>query len=365
MEDDETLQLFLEEARDHLRDIEADLLGIETETGPADVERVNTVFRGIHSIKGAAGFFGLNRIKELSHSMENLLNRIRNLEILPNRRVIESLLRSADVLSSMVEDPNGSESVDIQASLAVLRELQGPQTRDTTPVKIMDAVGVPVFNLPADELELACKGGKVLYVLHFDMVKDLDQKGKTPLDILHELEKTGLIVDSKLSQDESGNPVGSAGCLPLHILYATVLDLEMTALLTGLEPPNVHPLPPAQPQIEVSAAAGSAKPAAKKGKSETVKAAKKKEPESVATAVLESPEPVAGTAEIHATAVTDPVRVTQAPVGSSSLRVNVKVLDRLMTLAGELVLSRNQLVQKVSSRNLADIQASSQGLRSE
>ena len=42
--------------------------------------------------------------------------------------------------------------------------------------------------------------------------------------------------------------------------------------------------------------------------------------------------------------------------------MNVKVLDRLMTLAGELVLSGNQLVQKVSSRNLANIQASSQGL---
>jgi two-component system chemotaxis sensor kinase CheA len=366
MENDETLQMFLEEARDHLRDIETDLLGIETETGPADVERVNTVFRGIHSIKGAAGFFGLNRIKELSHSMENLLNRIRNLEILPDRRVIEALLRSADVLSSMVEDPNGSESVDIKPSLVLLGGVQEPVARDTTPTQILDEAGLPVFSLPADELALARKGGKSLFVLHFDMVSDLDEKGKTPLDILHDLEKTGLIVDARLSHDGSGNPVGSARSLPFHVLYATVLDLEMTSLLTGLEPPRIHPhpaveeKPPLQPEALI--AAGTTKRAGRKpSKADAAKTGGKKEsdpPIPAADPVAKAADP----SDAHQAPTTDPVRASSAPQASSSLRVNVKVLDRLMTLAGELVLSRNQLVQKVSSRSLADIQASSQSL---
>jgi two-component system chemotaxis sensor kinase CheA len=369
MENDETLQMFLEEARDHLRDIETDLLGIETETGPADVERVNTVFRGIHSIKGAAGFFGLNRIKDLSHSMENLLNRIRNLELLPDRRVIEALLRSADVLSAMVEDPHGSEAVDIQPSLALLGGVQEPVARDTTPTQILDAVGMPVFSLPADELHLARKGGKNLFVLHFDMVSDLDEKGKTPLDVLRDLERTGLIVDSRLSQDAGGNPVGSARSLPFHVLYATVLDLEMTSLLTGLEPPRIHPLPgePEKSPVgpEATEGTGTAKPSAakKSTKAESAKPARKKEPAAAPPApdgapAAKPPDPP----EAQPAAAADPVRTVQPPSPSSSLRVNVKVLDRLMTLAGELVLSRNQLVQKVSSRSLADIQASSQGL---
>jgi two-component system chemotaxis sensor kinase CheA len=366
MENDETLQMFLEEAHDHLRDIESDLLGIETETGPADLERVNKVFRGIHSIKGAAGFFGLNRIKELSHSMENLLNRIRNLEILPNRRVSEALLRSADVLSAMVEDPHGSESVDIEPSLVLLGGVQEPVARDTTPTQILDEMGLPVFILPADELNLARKGGKHLFVLHFDMVSDLDGKGKTPLDVLHDLERTGLIVDAKLSQDTRGNPVGSARSLPFHVLYATVLDLEMTSLLTGLEPPRIHPHPavPEKRPVEHAAvvAAGAPRQAGRKPpKADAAKASKKAE----SAPSIPAADPVAKSAdpsEAHQAPTTDSVRTSPAPSASSSLRVNVKVLDRLMTLAGELVLSRNQMVQKVSSRSLADIQASSQSL---
>ena len=42
-----------------------------------DLELVNTVFRSIHSIKGASGFLGFTAIGELSHSMENVLNLMR------------------------------------------------------------------------------------------------------------------------------------------------------------------------------------------------------------------------------------------------------------------------------------------------
>ncbi|NLA74909.1 MAG: histidine kinase, partial [Deltaproteobacteria bacterium] len=77
MQDDETLRLYVEESIEHLADIENDLLSIEKDGADINEELVNKVFRAAHSIKGGAGFMGLNNIKELSHKMENVLGMVR------------------------------------------------------------------------------------------------------------------------------------------------------------------------------------------------------------------------------------------------------------------------------------------------
>lgn len=364
MEIDETLQLFLEEARDHLRDIETDLLAIETETGPADVDLVNKVFRGIHSIKGAAGFFGLNRIKELSHSMENLLNRIRNLEVVPGRTAIEALLKSADVLSSMVEDPSRSEDVEIGRLLELLRDANATRSKASATVDIPDPQGRVIFRIPEDDLELARKGGKNLFVMFFDMVKDIDAKGMHPLGLVKELEKTGLIVESRVAHDADGNLLGDAGFVPFHVFYATVLDHEMTCLLTGLAPSSVVAFDGERKPVAAGKLVAAAKKAAPKPSKRASQAAPPPERKTAPSTpvadpvVTESDKPEPEAIPAGAT----PRGAAQGNTSPSSLRVNVKSLDRLMTLAGELVLSRNQLVQKVGSKNIAEIQASSQGL---
>ncbi len=359
MENDETLQMFLEEARDHLRDIETDLMTIETETGPADVDLVNKVFRGIHSIKGAAGFFGLNRIKDLSHSMESLLNRIRNLEIIPSHAVTEALLKSADVLSAMVNQPSASENVDISACLERLRHTQAATSKNTEMVEVTGREGTVLFRISGDDLDLACKGGKNLFLLIFDMIEDMDLKGKSPLTILKELEKTGLIIDSCVVQDEGGNLVGNVDSIPFHILYATVLDAEMTSLLTGLESDKVQPVESKKhkkPNLanltsSVIKASYSATQTIPNPTSEVVA-----EPESQFPIYESDPTPLSKTTKPAA------LPTPQSVAASSTLRVNVKSLDRLMTLAGELVLARNQLLQKVAGKNNAEILVSSQGL---
>lgn len=69
LEDDETLGIFIEESQEHLNGIENDLLEIESTVANLDLDLVNKVFRAIHSIKGGAGFFGLDKIKDLAHDM--------------------------------------------------------------------------------------------------------------------------------------------------------------------------------------------------------------------------------------------------------------------------------------------------------
>jgi len=90
--DDETLQIFLEEAKEHLETIESDLLTIEEQGKHFDEDVVNKVFRAAHSLKGGAGFLGLMTIKELAHKLENILQLIRNFELEPTSEIIGRVL---------------------------------------------------------------------------------------------------------------------------------------------------------------------------------------------------------------------------------------------------------------------------------
>ena len=63
IDDQETLQIFLEDAREHLSGIENDFLAIEAAGAAVDVALVNKVFRAVHAIKGGVGFLGLDAIK--------------------------------------------------------------------------------------------------------------------------------------------------------------------------------------------------------------------------------------------------------------------------------------------------------------
>ena len=73
LENDDTVQLFIEESLEHLADVENDLLAIEEGGANLDKELINKVYRTAHSIKGGAGCMGLTNIKKLTHEMEKIL----------------------------------------------------------------------------------------------------------------------------------------------------------------------------------------------------------------------------------------------------------------------------------------------------
>jgi len=119
---DDLLPDFIEEAEEHLQTIEADLLLIERDGAAIDLELVNKVFRGVHSIKGAAGFLGLETIGELAHALESVLDGIRQEEIPPLADIVDALLSSADVLRDLIENVHTSNDRDIATQV---QRLQG------------------------------------------------------------------------------------------------------------------------------------------------------------------------------------------------------------------------------------------------
>lgn len=120
-EDQEILQAFIEESVEHLADMETDLLAIEKDGQEINKERVNKVFRAIHSIKGGAGFMGLDTLQRLAHDAENVLGMVRSRKLLPSAEVVNALLLASDQLMRLLNDVSGNNEADIAPALAALQ----------------------------------------------------------------------------------------------------------------------------------------------------------------------------------------------------------------------------------------------------
>ena len=125
--DDELLNEFISESREHLATIEADLLTIEESGADIDEELVNKVFRAAHSIKGGSGFFGLERVKELAHRAETVLDMLRSRKMAPNAEIVNVLLAAE---ATVFTASNGIEALDIfrrESPTMVLTDLSMPE----------------------------------------------------------------------------------------------------------------------------------------------------------------------------------------------------------------------------------------------
>ena len=102
------LQEFITEAGEHLDEMESDLLQLEVE--PDNREILNDIFREVHSVKGAADYVGLERISELSHKLENLLEILRQGKIEISNKIIDTLIEARDRMALLNKDLETSKA---------------------------------------------------------------------------------------------------------------------------------------------------------------------------------------------------------------------------------------------------------------
>lgn len=116
------LQDFIVDAREHLSTVETSLLSLERQLGAVEHSAcVDRCFRAIHSIKGDAGFLGLTPIHTLAHAMETLLEQMRERAPQP---VLEAMLAARDRLAVLVDDVPNCRQIDISDCLERLQALQ-------------------------------------------------------------------------------------------------------------------------------------------------------------------------------------------------------------------------------------------------
>src|SRR6266446_1363153 len=99
-QDPELIGDFINEATEHLATIEAEALALERD--PASADSLHAAFRGIHTIKGLAGFLELSDIREVTHEVETLLDRARNGELAVTPEMIDVVLETADYLKRSI-----------------------------------------------------------------------------------------------------------------------------------------------------------------------------------------------------------------------------------------------------------------------
>ncbi|MEH0022762.1 MAG: chemotaxis protein CheW [Desulfobacter sp.] len=382
-EDDETLQMYIEESLDHLGDIESDLLTIEEGGDNIDLDLVNNVFRAAHSVKGGAGFMGLTTIKDLAHHLENVLGLIRNNELTPNSQRISVLLKGFDELENLLNNIDTSNEVDISAHVTALENITKsslPEEKQDMVSEVVDIVlrdGRAFHQVSLYEIEKYKAEGKNLFLVEYDLIHDIQRKDKNPIEVLNNLQKTGTIVDSRIDFDSVGTLADPAGGsrIPFQVLFASIIEHDMTETLFDISSQYIHTI---NDDMIVTASDAEAAPEAAPAAVKEEAPAAPAQPEPVAAqpaataatpvqeqaAVAATPTPQVVTEKVQkkpaAAAKTQDKDINLGAKPQTSLRVNVGLLDTLMNLAGELVLSRNQLLQGINSSNTKATELSSQ-----
>jgi two-component system chemotaxis sensor kinase CheA len=386
-QDPEMLQMFLEEAREHITGLEPDLLRLEAEMTNPDKELINGIFRAVHSLKGSAGFFGFEKITQLSHAMENLLALVREGKLHPTSQMVSVLLSSTDKLSLMIQDIDNSDSINIAKELENIAVLQSGESGARIQLSMDGQERLPdkiarEFQVDVSLLKEAISHGHFLYAVQAYTKKDMKDKGKAPLDYLREVQKLGNLIGSYSDISAIGGfDDMREKDIAFVFLFSSVLEPDLIAL--GLEVPEeqikelripefekhakidrsgeeaiMKPIPKSAPvfvpePIPSTPAPAPVQPTAPK-KEPSPKPVPISAPEPVQEPIPEPEEEATDTPDTPPEEDTSnrPPQNGNVPKESNAqketLRVNVSLLNDLMTLAGELVLARNQLLRMAS-----------------
>lgn len=401
--DDEILDLFLEESAEHLDGIENDLLTIEKDGENINYDLVNKVFRAMHTIKGGSSFFGLDKIKDLTHIAENILDKVRNKKLIPRPAIVQGLLKSIDLLNDLINNPHEMDSIDISGCIQELNSCidgEAKTNSEEDKVNITNKAGKTVFSLDAEAIknsENMEKGGVNIYLLEYDLIQDIEHQGKTPVDVINDLMQLCFFIDSKVDYDNTPTLENfEKSLIPFYVLVSTVLEKDMAFEFLGLKEEQIlcydiegklieeekedfasdlldlseldelsKELNAAEETIEktvspVSPASDSPAVKITSGDEEISVAVRDSHEEKSRGFVNKSNSSEKPTTPTPTAKLAEAPKAKKPRSSSENIRVNITLLENLMSLAGELVLARNQLLQSSEHENMEGMHQAAQ-----
>ncbi len=231
-EDDRARDEFTSEAEELLDTLSRDLVELESQGRDVRPEVINKIFREVHSLKGLAGMLGFGEISELSHSLEDMLDRLRMGKIEITKELIDLLYDAVDSLNRLVigiNDPAMNSLVDINGLTRHIHRLTSNQSRR--------AHEDPFAELTLDEqtkkslteyeehrlLENVRSRKHIVVVeVRFDF-SNFDEKLRALTEILS---KSGEVISTLPAIDSSG---GSG--IAFRLLYGSMLENDAVAAL--------------------------------------------------------------------------------------------------------------------------------------
>jgi len=130
------LEIFIEEAKEHLQNLNTSLLSLEKDAN--DKALINEVFRSAHTLKGMAATMGFKKMSVLTHNMENVLSEIRNDQMQVDGKLLDILFQCLDALEGYVDKIIETSSEGEGNSDKLVAELDAKLKAETTteaPVK--------------------------------------------------------------------------------------------------------------------------------------------------------------------------------------------------------------------------------------
>ncbi|OOC22212.1 chemotaxis protein CheA [Helicobacter pylori] len=292
----EIMEDFLIEAFEMNEQLDQDL--VELEHNPEDLDLLNRIFRVAHTIKGSSSFLNLNILTHLTHNMEDVLNRARKGEIKITPDIMDVVLRSIDLMKTLLvtirdtgSDTNNGKENEIEE---VVKKLQAITSQNLEGAK--ETSGTK--EAPEKEVKKEIK----------EKAKEEVKANKTPT----------------AENPTSDNPLADEPDLDYANMSAEEVEAEIERLLNKRQEADKERRAQkkqedqAKPKQEVA-------PAKETPKTETPKAPK---------------------AETKAKAKADTEENKAPSIGvEQTVRVDVRRLDHLMNLIGELVLGKNRLIR--------------------
>ncbi|RVY50881.1 chemotaxis histidine kinase/response regulator CheAY2 [Helicobacter pylori] len=287
----EIMEDFLIEAFEMNEQLDQDL--VELEHNPEDLDLLNRIFRVAHTIKGSSSFLNLNILTHLTHNMEDVLNRARKGEIKITPDIMDVVLRSIDLMKTLL-------------------------------VTIRDT-GSDTNNGKENEIEEAVKQLQAITSQNLEGAKEASWTKEAPKEVKEEIkEKTKEEVKANKTptaeNPASDNPLADEPDLDYANMSAEEVEAEIERLLNKRQEADKER-----------------------------RAQKKQEAKQEVTPTKEPPKtetPKAPKTETKAKAKADTEENKAPSIGvEQTVRVDVRRLDHLMNLIGELVLGKNRLIR--------------------
>ncbi|MDU9711226.1 chemotaxis histidine kinase/response regulator CheAY2 [Helicobacter pylori] len=285
----EIMEDFLIEAFEMNEQLDQDL--VELEHNPEDLDLLNRIFRVAHTIKGSSSFLNLNILTHLTHNMEDVLNRARKGEIKITPDIMDVVLRSIDLMKTLLvtirdtgSDTNNGKENEIEEAV---KQLQAITSQNLESAK--ETSGTK--EAPQKENKEEAKGEA--------KEENKENKAKAPT----------------AENTSSDNPLADEPDLDYANMSAEEVEAEIERLLNKRQEADKER-----------------------------RAQKKQEAKQEVTPTKETPK--APKTETKAKAKADTEENKAPSIGvEQTVRVDVRRLDHLMNLIGELVLGKNRLIR--------------------
>lgn len=340
--DQEILEDFLVEAGEILELLSEQLVDLEQR--PDDSDLLNAIFRGFHTVKGGAGFLQLDPMVECCHRAENLFDLLRNGDIKVNPELMDVVLQALDTVNVMFEAVrNGAPPENADGSLLAALDAfasgnapaptaaPAPAVQEPAPVatpnpaagSAVDEFDLLLGDIGGEDAAAAAAPAAPAPAAGDDLITD--DEFEALLDELHGAGKGPIEAETK-------EPAVAASAGSAEIItddeFEALLD-ELQSQGKGAFSPDLPSAPPAEvpPEPEVTpvpAAVAEPAPAPK-------------------------PKPKPKT-DSGASAAVKAAHQQAKPQPESNVRVDTRLLDKIMNMVGELVLVRNRLVRLGATR---------------